>query len=110
MRCKQGDLAILLKSVTGRSDGKIVDVKQYIGFFNAEEIFVHNGINCSVPITDHYWWIHSSSGFETPYGSTSIAYSPDTWLKPLPPDLLDNTEETGREVYDTSNAPVEVMQ
>lgn len=101
MRCKQGDLAIVLKSVTGTSDGKYVTVCEYIGYFNAEEHFVHNGIHCQVPITDNYWWIECPSGFQTPYGPTKRAYGPDTWLKPIPPDLLDDTEETGDEVYNT---------
>lgn len=103
MRCTQGDIAILLKSVTGQNDGKIVDVVQYIGFFNAEESFEYNGIMCRVPITDHYWWIECAAGLETPIGLTTRAYGPDTWLLPLPKDLLDDDEETGDEIYNTIN-------
>lgn len=99
MRCKQGDLAVILKSVSGLNDGKIVTVEQYLGYFQALETFNHNGIECRVPITDHYWWIYCPSGLATYMGETSRAYGPDTWLKPLPPDLLGDDEETGDEVY-----------
>lgn len=105
MRCKVGDIAILLRSLTGKNDGKIVDVVEYIGYFEAEQSFEHRGINCRVPITDHYWWIYCAAGLETPYGTTSKAYGPDTWLKPIPPDILDNDEETGDEVYNTNTRP-----
>lgn len=99
MRCKVGDLAIILRSVTGKNEGRIVSVVEYVGFYHADESFVHNGIVCRVPITDNYWWIISPSGLETALGPTTKAYGPDTWLKPLPPDLLDDNEETGEDVY-----------
>lgn len=99
MRCSEGDLAVLLRSVTGKNDGKIVDVAQYIGYFNAEESFDYNGIMCRVPITDHYWWITCEAGLETPIGPTTRAYGPDTWLRPFPKDLLGEDEETGEDIY-----------
>lgn len=99
MRCKVGDLAIIIRSVTGKNDGKIVSVVEYLGYFNANEEFVYNGITCRVPITDNYWWITSPSEMQTYVGPTNKAYGPDTWLKPLRPDQLDDGEETGEDIY-----------
>lgn len=104
MRCKVGDIAILIKSLTGHNIGKVVDVVEYIGYFQAEEVFVHNNISCRVPVTDHYWWIYCKAGLYTPMGECNKAYGPDTWLKPIRPDLLGDDEQTGDEVYNTIGA------
>jgi hypothetical protein len=110
MRCKKGDLAFVLRTVTGNYVGHIVDVAEYIGYMNEGDVFEVNGIMCKAMITDNYWWIDATSprGFETPYGPTSRAYSPDTWLKPIPPDLLSKDTETGEEIYNTKPETVEV--
>jgi hypothetical protein len=99
MRCKAGDLAIVLRSVSGKNEGRIVSVAQYIGYYHAEESFEYNGIRCQVPITDNYWWITSPNEMETYVGPTTKAYGPDTWLKPIRPDVLDDGEETGEDIY-----------
>lgn len=99
MRCKAGDLALIIKSnlISNRMLPVTVDV--YIGYMNEGDKFEYNGINCVAPVSDHYWWISSKYGLETPYGPTTKAYSPDTWLLPIRPDLLSDSEETGEEIY-----------
>jgi hypothetical protein len=98
-RCSQGDLAWIIKSLIPSNVRKIVTVKEYIGFFEAEQGFTHNGIYCRVPITDHYWWIECPHGLDTYFGPISAAVGPDTWLEPIKPDALDDGEETGDEIY-----------
>lgn len=93
MRCKQGDLAFVVRSRSGNSEGKIVSVDQYIGHFKQNDSFEYNGILCQVPITDHYWWISTSGHFVTATLETSKAYSPDLWLCPINPDGLDESEQ-----------------
>ena len=99
MRCKVGDLAIVLKSYTGRSEGKVVSVVEYIGFCEGQSCFDYRGHACLTPITDNYWWVTAPTPFDTAFGPTSRAYVPDSWLKPIGPDLLDDDEETGRDIY-----------
>lgn len=93
MRCKRGDSAFIVKSLNLSNLGKVVDVKQYIGYIEANKTFDYNGIACRVPITDHYWWVYSAGGLDTPMGPTNIAYLPDTWLQPIRPDILDDEVE-----------------
>jgi hypothetical protein len=98
-RCKQGDLAYVIKSLVPTNLRKIVTVGGYVGHFQAMEGFEYNGIYCRVPITDHYWWIECPGGLDTFMGPMSRAVGPDTWLEPIRPDLLDDGEETGDQVY-----------
>lgn len=98
-RCSAGDLAWIIKSLMPSNIRKIVQVKEYIGYFNANEGFEHRGIFCKVPITDHYWWIECTEGIDTFMGPMNVAVGPDTWLEPIKPELLDDDEETGDEVY-----------
>lgn len=103
-RNKAGQLAWVLHSATeiGKVNiGLIVTVVSCIGHMNEGDIFEVRGIRTKAPITDTYWWISAPHGFNTPYGPMSQCMSPDKWLMPIPPDLLDTTEETGAEVYDT---------
>lgn len=96
MRCKQGDMATVIRSINPANTMRIVTVHQYIGYFNQGEKFDYNGNECEAVITDNYWWIDTSgSPFKSDgYGEISRAYSPDTWLQPIPPDLLDDDEST----------------
>lgn len=98
-RCKQDDLAWIIKSLIPSNVRKIVTVKGYIGFFEGGQGFDHNGIYCRVPITDHYWWIECPGGIDTFMGPMSIAVGPDTWLEPIKPLAPDDDEETGDEIY-----------
>ena len=88
MRCKQGDMAILLKTLSGANVGRIVDVTEYLGFFEQFGAFTYNGQEYRVPITDHYWWVTVSGErpLETGMGPTTKAYGPDSWMRPLRPD------------------------
>lgn len=96
MRCKQDDLAIILKSVSGANTGKIVTVAEYIGFIQQNEFFEYRGVGYRVPITDNYWWVttpRDKSGFDTHEGETSKGYIADLWLQPIRPDLLKDDPE-----------------
>lgn len=92
-------MAHIIKSSMPSNLMKLVDVKQYIGYFERNETFDYNGITCRAPDTDHYWWIETpitGTPLDTFMGETRRAYIPDLWLKPIPKDLLDGDpdEET----------------
>lgn len=104
---KAGQMAWQKKSIVEANVGRLVTVELYIGYMKEGTIFTHNGINTKMPITDHYWWITNARGIETPYGPTARAMAPDKWLHPIPPDILDESEETGAEVYNTKPETVD---
>ena len=86
LRCKKGDLAILLRSDLG-NEGKIVDVLEFSG----RTFFIDGSVseNC---------WDVSLSGSETD-SLTGLKWScPDHWLFPIRPGDLKETEEAEREV------------
>lgn len=94
MRCKQNDMATVIRSLNPANVMKIVTVKSYIGYFNQGEKFEYNGAECEAVITDNYWWVDTSG---TPFisgshGEISRGYSPDLWLQPIRPDMLDDDE------------------
>ena len=91
MRCKKGDLAIIIKSMRPANLYKVVEVVELIGLKQQHEIFEWRGIVCAAPVTDHIWGIRSAgTPFETGSGSSPIAYGPDTWLRPLKGDGTDD--------------------
>jgi hypothetical protein len=93
MRCALGDMAIVIKSVTGSNLGKIVTIDKYIGYYEAGVYSAgSNGGTLELPVTDHYWWISSSSSLGIIDGVHKEAYGPDTWLQPLPKPAESNTE------------------
>lgn len=100
-RCKQGQMAWIIKSLMPENIGKQVSIVGYIGYFEAEQSFEYNGMTIRVPVTSHYWWVTCPSGLSTPVGETSKGVGPDIWLQPIDPDLLSDDEETGDEVYNT---------
>lgn len=100
MRCKQGDMATVIRSMNPANTMRIVTVVSYIGYYKQGERFEYNGNECEAIITDNYWWIDTSgSPFASDgYGEISRAYIPDTWLKPIPPDVLDETTEKTKDL------------
>lgn len=92
MRCEQGDLAKIIFSIRPTNLGKTVLVESYIGHFKQGEEFDFRGIVCRAPVTDHYWWVSSEYGLKNQLGNTPKVYIPDTWLEPLRPETIKETE------------------
>lgn len=92
MKCEPGDLAKIIMSLRPENIGKTVIVDTYIGHFTQGEMFDFRGIPCKAQITDHYWWVASDS-LTNGYGDTPKAYIPDTWLEPLRPTKIAETQK-----------------
>lgn len=91
MRCKQGDLAFINKSIRPANVGKVVTCKEYLGYFICEENITEYTV---AHMTDHYWLVESGHGdIELQHGHASTAYIPDLWLTPItPPPLTDDDD------------------
>lgn len=85
LRCRKGDIAIVLRSHTGH-EGKIVEVKEFIGYAETRDGTVFNDL----------WAIsiggvsHAPDGI--PYGNS------DRNLLPIRPGDLDETQEIEKEL------------
>jgi hypothetical protein len=106
VRCKQGQLVIILKTLTGNNIGRIVTAAEYIGYLEQHQQFEYRGNQLAAPITDHYWWITVAGDrpLETAAGPTTKAYSPDGWLKPILPDEDDDLTTTEKDHEDALSA------
>jgi len=93
MKCEKGDIAKIIMSLRPTNIGKTVLVENYIGHFKQGEEFDFRGIVCRAMITDHYWWIATEYGLQNMLGDTPKAYIPDTWLEPIRPERLSQSEE-----------------
>ena len=92
MRCKQGELAFINKALRPENVGRVVTTSKYMGYFIAGEVIVDQVLLAHT--TDHWWMIESESGsIQTEFGSTNLAYSPDTWLTPIKPQPLAENDE-----------------
>ena len=98
MKCEQGDLAKIIHSLRPQNLGKVVLVETYIGHFQAGEEFDYRSIICKAPITDHYWWIATEYGLQNMLGDTPKAYIADTWLDPIRPEKLRQTEKESLDI------------
>lgn len=97
MRCKQGKLALIIKSLHAANLGKPVITAELIGYIDRDNPPDYRGQTLRVPISDYYWWIVSeTSPIETAFGPTSRAACPDTWLLPIEGDPVDDDKETER--------------
>lgn len=95
MRCKQGQLAWIKKSMRMQNVGLVVECRKHLGYFIQGE-----AVNefCVAIITDHYWEIYSPNKSITVIddAKTDIAYIADTWLtpiNPINPDEVTDVEE-----------------
>jgi len=96
MKCKVNDMAIIIKSTITANLMKIVEVKEYIGRFEKDEVFKYRDNELRAPDTGDYWWIETPVGgtpLETFLGETRRAYCLDAWLQPIRPDILDDDPE-----------------
>ena len=84
MKCQQGDLARIIYSVNPANKGRIVKVVEYIGKFDAKEVFQYRGILSTALVSDHYWWIEADD-LTIQLGPSPRAYIADTWLEPIRP-------------------------
>lgn len=83
MNCKQGDLAIVVRSCAG-NEGKIVRCLEWIGCAPEDDLMDSKYVDC---------W-RTDVGLKTAWGLV-VYYAKDSWLRPIRGDLLDN--ETERE-------------
>jgi len=92
MKCKQGDQAYIIFSIRPENIGREVSVADYIGHFNQGELFQFRGMACKAVVTDHYWWIEAQD-LSIQLGPSPRAYIADSWLEPIKPEQLKETEE-----------------
>lgn len=91
MRCKQGDLAWINKSIRQKNIGKVVTCKEYLGYFIEGENITEYTV---AHMTDHFWLIESNQpDIEVLNGHVSTAYLPDLWLTPITPPPLEDDED-----------------
>lgn len=92
MKCKQGDTARIIYSLRPENIGRSVKVTEYIGKFEAGDMFEFRGMPCKAIVSDHYWWVDASD-LATKIGPSPRAYIPDTWLEPVRkrPNAVKNT-------------------
>lgn len=87
MNCKQGDLAIVVRSKAG-NEGRIVRCVRWAGVSVDERLVFH---------ADGLWEVSPPLTWENPFGDTiELPVFPDAYLRPIRGDLLD--EETEREL------------
>jgi hypothetical protein len=100
MKCKEGDVAHIIHSVRPENIGRIVKVVEYIGKFEAREMFQFRGMPCQAPVHDHFWWIEADD-LSSGYGPSPRAYIADTWLEPIknPEEKLKETTEIELDIF-----------
>ena len=99
MKCEQGDIAKIIMSLRPENIGKTVFVDEYIGHFAQGEEFQFRGIICKALISDHYWWISTEYGLKNMMGDTPKAYIPDSWLEPIRPKKLTQTQKESTDLF-----------
>ena len=71
----------------------IVECKEYLGYYLKGDKVEINKEFWSVPISDNYWLIESSTcSIGTLFGKAKNAYGPDTWLSPIKTDGIDDED------------------
>lgn len=99
MPCKQGDNAIIIRSLVPGNIGRVVKVGQFIGDFHSmQEYDIGDGISREAIADGVHWWIHAiGAPLETYSGSqTNTAIVADSWLQPIrgePEKTKDTTKE-----------------
>jgi hypothetical protein len=83
-RCKQGDLAFIIKAIRPSNIGLIVLVEEYVGYFQRGEEYYYGGLRLIAYDTGHAWKVTSSSkSIDTIDGKSNFALTIDTWLTPI---------------------------
>lgn len=91
MRCKQGQLAFIIKSIRPENIGRVVTCVKHIGYYSQGDTVTISGENWVAFDTDDHWLIEGN--IETQYGPSKVAYIMDSWLKPLDADGLTDDAE-----------------
>jgi hypothetical protein len=93
MKCKQGQMAFIIKSLRKENIGRVVTCEKYLGYYSKDDKIVMNGEVWLAPDTDDYWSV--TGNIETQYGPSAQAYIMDSWLRPIDADTIDEdvTEE-----------------
>ena len=84
MNVNTGDKAVIVFSVNPANVGRIVNVSEYIGKFEKDEIFEAFGMKCHCFVHDHYWWIEAED-LTIQLGPSPQAYIADSWLRKIEP-------------------------
>jgi len=85
LRCKVNELCWINKAQHLMNIGKIVTCNEYLGYFQRNEQFIHQGETWYAADTGHLWVISSKYGLETQYGTSTTAHIQDRWLTPIIP-------------------------
>jgi len=85
MNVQQGDKAYIVFSINPSNVGRIVNVAEYIGKFEAGDMFAFRGMKCQALVNDHYWWIEADD-LSIQLGPSPRAYIADSWLRPIKSD------------------------
>lgn len=112
MRCKQGCLAWINKSIRPANMNKVITCGSLIGYFIEGEEYEFMGKVMVAQVTDYMWVIESNSNdIEVMGGHSNIAISPDSWLTPINLVPPDDTFETDNPYLETveSDGGTEVM-
>lgn len=86
MKCKQGQMAFIIKSLRPANIGRIVTCAKYIGYYSQGDTITMSGESWMAPDTDDYWMIEGN--LETQFGPSKIAYIMDSYLSPIEPDTI----------------------
>lgn len=101
MKCKQGDIAFIKKSIRQVNIGRVVTCKEMIGYYIMGEEIIWNSERFIAQDTDYFWVISSKSGIETMYGKSLDALSPDSWLEPIKADGMTDEDPTEKLLEDS---------
>ena len=85
LRCGVSDMCWINKALHTVNVGKIVTCREYLGYFQRDEKFIHQGETWYALDTGHLWVINSQHGLETQFGLSKTAHIPDRWLTPIIP-------------------------
>lgn len=94
LNCRQGDLAVIVHSLTGKSEGMIVHVVAPIGIMQPGQRFAGpDGRSCFTVCNGFYWWVRSEgrplpvrryrNGRDVGSRLRTEAHMPDAWLRPI---------------------------
>lgn len=98
MRCKPNQLCFIKKALRPVNIGRVVTTVTHLGYYSKGEsmkITVSGYPEIMVAYdSDDYWIVTSSSAnLENFYGKTDTLVIMDSWLTPILPDELEETNE-----------------
>lgn len=99
IKCKAGDIAVIIEALRPANKGLVVDVKEYLGFYLKDDVIEINKEHYKAFISDNYWIIENSYGeIETQFGKSKMAFTPDSWLEPIKKKKLSDNITTEKEL------------